>query len=311
MLIRNLIKVGGLLITAIVANSCRAVNQDIAIGQNTNETKPVPELEYGQVILQSASDYAIVPVGFAANSSYKRILSSSDEQNVSRSQILGWGNLITTNLIFHHQNNDQIHLLLDRQGIIDRFDYLNPYWSGDRANNSSCYSEEKDSLVSQLFIYQIIEQDTNQNGKLDNQDADRVYLSDLSGQNLRAITPEKTKLFQWECDQKNNQIILFTKEELSKKNNYNSLDTIAAYLYNLSENKLVQITPSKTSLVKWKIDLERSQIFLEIKQDTNQDRQFSSEDESSIIRFDLTHNSEMLDITTDKIRSQLKSLNSH
>ncbi|GAB4544318.1 MAG: hypothetical protein Tsb0014_38310 [Pleurocapsa sp.] len=310
MLIRNLIKVGGLLLTVVVANSCSAVNQDIAIGQNTNDTESSPELEYGQVILQSASDYVIVPVGVTVDSSYKRLLSSSDDKNISRSQIKSWENFMATNLIFHHQNTDQTHLLLDRKAIIDRFDYLNPYWSSDR-NKSSCYSETQDSLISQLFIYQLIEQDTNQNGKLDSKDADRGYISDLSGYNLRSITPEKTKLLQWECDQKNNQIVLFTQEELEKNTHYNSLDTIAAYLYNLIDNQLTRITPLNTSLIKWKIDLNRSQIFLEIKQDTNKDRQFSSEDESSIIRFDLTNDSDILDVTNDEIIDQLKYLNSN
>ena len=310
----HIIKVSYLFLLTFLAVGCAIADSPRTTDVDNQTAKPqlVPKkLAYGNVMLQELSEYVIIPVGYMVERGKKlSIISSNSEQYALRSQIYGFKDIIATNLIFHHKNNNDTHLLLNKKALIDQLDYLNPNFSGDRGV-ASCKSEDKNNLFSQFFIYKIIEWDTNQNGKLDRDDGDRGYISELSGKNLRSITPENTKLTQWECDLKRNKIILFVREDFDNNNRYTSKDSLAGYLYDLSNHKLQRITPEQTSLIKWKIDFSGGLIFLEIKTDSNKDRQFTKQDEANIIKFAINGSQAPIDLIPAKINSQLKFLNSN
>lgn len=48
--------------------------------------------------------------------------------------------------------------------------------------------------TTRVWLYRIIDQDTNTDKKLNGEDATIGYLSDLSGKNLQQITPNNTRI---------------------------------------------------------------------------------------------------------------------
>ena len=177
-------------------NYVERVEQSVPVKQANNtatadKQKLEPaQLEYGNLWMQKRSEYVIIPVGYKVAS--KRLSSASD-YSASKSSILRGQNLSAVNLIFHHERDDLTHLLLDRNAFITQFDYLaDANIVADKiipsTTSSSCKPPAKtaaDHSFHQLMVYKIVERDTNQNQALDLRDANKGYLSDLTGKNLR------------------------------------------------------------------------------------------------------------------------------
>ncbi|HBB33213.1 MAG TPA: hypothetical protein DDZ80_08545 [Cyanobacteria bacterium UBA8803] len=129
-----------------------------------------PNIFYGELVLKEESDYIMIPVR----------LSREDQSN--RGNILGSSSYevrknIFDNIIFYRKADGVSHLLLDKKARISSFDFL-----------------EQKKPLARFVLYKIIENDTNQDGELTEEDATIGYLSDLAGKNLQQITPNNSQL---------------------------------------------------------------------------------------------------------------------
>ncbi|MEH2043472.1 hypothetical protein [Nostoc sp.] len=81
-----------------------------------------------------------------------------------------------------------------------------------------------DKPTTKVWLYKIIDQDTNIDKKLNSEDGTIGYLSDLSGKNLQQITPNNTRIISWVVVPSENAIFIkiikdsdndkkFTKED--------------------------------------------------------------------------------------------------
>jgi len=280
-----------------------------ASAQSSASTKLV-QLEYGDLWRQSKSEYVIIPVGYKVRSN-KRIADSLSSY-ISKSAILRGQNLSAVNLIFHGHQNNSTDLLLENNAFISEFDYLvDTKATADEikpaTTASSCKPPAKtaaDHSFHQLMIYKIIKQDTNQNQVLDLGDANQGYLSDLTGKNLRSLTPELTQLTQWHCDYQRNQLLLFVRE-LNLQPQKNEIQPLALYLYDLPTSNLTRITPAKSNLENWKIDLSDGSMYLYSRLDSNGDRQYNAQDETRVIKYSLD-TKQTIEINNPQIRKSLK-----
>lgn len=281
-----------------------------AVAQNSTADKPV-QLEYGDLWQQPRSEYVIIPVGYKVRSN-KRIVDSLSGY-VSKSAILRGQSLSAVNLIFHGHKNDTIHLLLEKNAFITEFDYLvdtkataNEIKPATTA--SSCKPPAKttgDHSFQQLMVYKIVEQDTNQNQVLDLEDANKGYLSDLTGKNLRSLTPDRTQLIQWHCDYQRERLLLFVRE-LNLPLQKQEINPLALYLYDLPTSKLTRITPPQSNLENWNINLSEGRMYLYSRLDGNSDRQYNSQDETRVIKYNLD-TQQSIEINNPQIRESLNS----
>ena len=70
------------------------------------------QLEYGDIWTQEKSEYVIIPVGYKVKTN-KRASDYASSSYSSKSSILRGQDLSAVNLIFHGEQNNGTHLLLD------------------------------------------------------------------------------------------------------------------------------------------------------------------------------------------------------
>ncbi|BAY10511.1 hypothetical protein [Calothrix sp. NIES-2098] len=163
---------------SLVAFSCEP-NTNTRIEQTqakaTEEQKPQPNIGYGELIIKAQSDYLMIPVTLPEQSQDK-------DSNYSLSRSSGRVDKLY-NFIFYHKQDGTTHLLLNKKAIINSFDFLENKLVG--------------KTPTRLWLYKILEQDTNADKKINFEDAIVGYISDLSGKNLVQVTPNNTQILNW------------------------------------------------------------------------------------------------------------------
>ncbi|MEH2366990.1 hypothetical protein [Nostoc sp.] len=202
---RFLNKITTAMIVAALSFSCKSsVSKNAEQAKATEKPKPQQNLIYGDLIIKEKSDYLMIPVSLAEQNEDKGV-----DLNLSRSYENGRNNQLY-NIIFYQKQGGEAHLLLNKKAIIASFDLLEV-----KAANK---------LTTRVWLYKIIDQDTNTDKKLNSEDAIIGYLSDLSGKNLQQITPNNTRIISWVIVPGQNAIFLkilkdsdndkkFTKED--------------------------------------------------------------------------------------------------
>ena len=89
----------------------------------------------------------------------------------------------TINVLFIKSDRTEVHTLLDNFGYIASINFP------EKSGRFSYY--DKDAIENQKFIlYEISTRDTNGDSRINEKDSTAYYISDLSGKNLRQITPD-------------------------------------------------------------------------------------------------------------------------
>ncbi|BDI18813.1 hypothetical protein ANSO36C_46150 [Nostoc cf. commune SO-36] len=164
------------IIVATLCFSCRSfVSRNAEQAKATDKSKPQANLVYGNLIIKEQSDYLMIPVTLGEQNEDKGIdlkLSRSYDRNNP-----------LYNIIFYRKQDGEAHILLKKKAIITSFDLLEV--------------KAADKPTTRVWLYRIIDQDTNTDKKLNGEDATIGYLSDLSGKNLQQITPNNTRIISW------------------------------------------------------------------------------------------------------------------
>ena len=97
--------------------------------------------------------------------------------------------------------------------------------------------------------------------------------------------------------------MLFVRE-LNSQPQKNAKNPLALYIYDLPTNKLTRITPAKSNLENWQIDLNKGLMYLYSRLDGNGDRQYNSLDETRVIKYNLD-TQQTIEINNPQIRESL------
>jgi len=185
-------------ILCFFATACDVILEDETTG---GETEIKPEMNIGEMLLPVASDYLIAPVK-AKDLSKFPYFGSSDE-NLDR------------NLIIYQKSTGEARLLLDKPALIAKYQIL-----------ESTVNDE--GTTFQGIVFSVIDEDTNENGKLDLRDRETGYYSNLTLETPTQITPENVKILKWLYDSNANSIYIKTRQE----------DDINIHRVNLNEPKI-------------------------------------------------------------------------
>ncbi|MDZ8085735.1 MAG: hypothetical protein RMY16_09100 [Nostoc sp. DedQUE12b] len=203
---RFLNKITTVMIVTALSFSCKSsVSRNTEQAKATEKPKPQQNLIYGDLIIKEQSDYLMIPVSLAEQNEDKGI-----DLNLSRSYEYERSNQLLYNIIFYRKQDGEAHLLLNKKAAIASFDLLEV-----KAANKP---------TTRVWLYKIIDEDTNTDKKLNSEDATIGYLSDLSGKNLQQITPNNSRIISWVIVPSQNAIFLkiikdsdndkkFTKED--------------------------------------------------------------------------------------------------
>ncbi|OFY82493.1 MAG: hypothetical protein A3F72_00260 [Bacteroidetes bacterium RIFCSPLOWO2_12_FULL_35_15] len=191
---------------------------------STAEIKNQQILVYGDYLDLDSTDYLLIPLGMKTiDGGEGKSLRSKSQDEYSESYTgssrsykynfysLDFGNC--NNIIFYNKKNDETHLMLQNPAIISQFYF--PYYNKE-------YVGEKYYFI----LVGIRGDDTNADGYINSEDAEKVYISDLSGKNLYQITPDNTQLVDWFIDVKTNNILMKVRFDTNKDQKFNYYDEI-------------------------------------------------------------------------------------
>ncbi|WP_066375620.1 MULTISPECIES: hypothetical protein [unclassified Anabaena] len=191
-------------------NVARQAEQVNAVEQQKTETK----ISYGDLIIKQQSDYLMIPVNVKEQNSDK-----DSFLDKTRDYKRGDGSLY--NLIFYHKQDGKTHLLLDKKAVINAFELIETKPPG--------------KTPTRVFLYKIIDQDTNKDKKLNQQDAVIGYISDLSGKNLKQVTPNNTKMINWVVLPSQNAIFIKIIKDSNNDNKFTTADKTNFVRVNLEQ----------------------------------------------------------------------------
>ncbi len=198
-------------ILCFVSIACAGIAPKKTAQTAATASQPVEAIAYGEVISPDNSDYLLIPVGSSVGGVMRKYggsgggtlfnLSNSDKNN----------NFLSYNIIFHNKKNAATHLLLPENALITSFQYIND-------------EDAKGKPKNKYIFLELIPNDTTGEGVVDREDAVVGYLADISGKNLKQITPENAKLLNWYLDAKGGFMLLRIRKDSDGDKRYTEKD---------------------------------------------------------------------------------------
>lgn len=186
----------------------KATQKTKATTPNTNQT-----IIYGDLVINQQSDYILIPVSLSGD--------KQNRDNLLRSSSYSDRGMSYSNIIFYRKKDGQSHLLLNKKAIISSYEFLE--------------KKEKGKPAARFWLYRIIENDTNGDKQLTYEDASIGYLSDLSGKNLRQITPNNTQLVNWSLVQSIGAIFVKVIKDSDNDKKFTERDEVTFIRVNLAK----------------------------------------------------------------------------
>ena len=204
-------------------------NQRKKKAENTTDlpSKPPTMIVYDDLVIKEESDYILIPVGISPDNNEQR------EGLFSRKSIKSKN---FYNIIFYNKKNAKTNLLLNKSAIIKSFNFLEI--DAQQKTDITETTETTEKIQKNFWLYRIIKTDTNQDGKLNNLDANIGYISDLSGRNLRQITPGNTQLLDWSVLPAQGEILLKVLNDSDQDQKFTEKDKTDFIKVNLNNPKI-------------------------------------------------------------------------
>ncbi len=205
------------IIIATLCFSCNSIDRETQKSQANAQQNLQPSIVYGDLIVNSVSDYLMIPVSMFpdANQGEKSWIETPSRSYEDRQNIY--------NIIFYSKKDASTNALLNRKAVIKSFDLIEKKTTGEP--------------IQRFWLYRIIDKDTNEDNKLDYKDASIGYFSDLSGRNLQQITPDNTQLNSWKIVQSMGAIVLEIVKDTNSDKEFDTKRYIRVNLDNPSIGK--------------------------------------------------------------------------
>ncbi len=195
------------------------------------EVKPVKvdssQIEIADLpILMQGTKYLIHPVGkvqvYARNAKAAYESSSSNEDvsfrisNNDENEITGF----LTNLKFQEIGTDSIKALTDKPVFIQAATYLKTV---------------SDKTKQQLLVYTLADMDTNKDGKMDANDIQSLYISEISGNRFTKLSTDFQELVNWNLIEATNHLYFRTIEDTNKNGQFDKNDVVHYHFVDLNK----------------------------------------------------------------------------
>ncbi|WP_103864124.1 hypothetical protein [Aquimarina sp. I32.4] len=229
---RNFIIIGALM---LMLASCGTDNKPKII-HNSTDDKGVTELKKDSTFIEIAdlpiqidsTEYLIHVIGdYKIENSRRKMLSkwsSYGSESLSISQYGGYkisGNI--SNVKFQHKDAIELIALTDKVIKIRSILFLHEVYK---------------NTDKQLLLYEVIDKDTNQDGKLDYNDINTLYISKINGANFKKITDTNQELIDWKIITSNNRLYLRSIEDINKDEEFNKKDSVHYKFVDLNTDNL-------------------------------------------------------------------------
>ena len=198
-------------------------NADTEIKEIKKDTQLI-EIADLQIEIDSI-DYLIHPIGnIKIYKSRSKFSSKSWDYNTSNFSVSNHSvNQITgdfTNLKFQHIDSDKLISLTEKTLKIKSVTFLRDVF---------------DQTKSKYLLYNIIDNDTNQDNLLDYHDLKSLYISKIDGSSFTKITPEYQELVNWKILLSKNRLYFKTIEDINKDGVFDKADSIHYHYLDLED----------------------------------------------------------------------------
>jgi hypothetical protein len=145
------------------------------------------------------------------------------------------------NIAFYNTETKQSRLLSDSLKML--INSINPnIYSGQRAKENE-----------RLIYYSITTNDYNQDGNLYFDDPKYLFISDISGQNFKQVSPDNFDLIHWQTIIETNKILVRAKKDVNGDKKFDSNDEIVSFIYDIDNQKIEEIFNDEFNLMTKKL----------------------------------------------------------
>ncbi|WP_414755136.1 hypothetical protein [Anabaena sp. CCY 9910] len=209
-----------IIFAASLSLSCNTnISQKTESAQAVGQQQTQPQINYGDLVIKEPTDYLMIPV----NSTDREV---GKEASFDYSRSSKGYNVLLHNFIFYRKQDGASHLLLNKKAIIQAFDLVEIKTTGQPS--------------TRVWLYQIIDQDTNKDKKFNQEDAVIGYMSDLSGKNLQQVTPNNSKIINWVVVPGQKEIFIKIIKDSNKDNKFSIGDQINFVKVNIAQPSIGQ-----------------------------------------------------------------------
>ncbi len=144
------------------------------------------------------------------------------------------------NVAFFNTDTKQNRLLSDSLKMI--INSISP------ANTLSKYSGNQNQVVYNLIHYSIIKNDFNEDGNLNSDDPEYLFISDFSGKGFKQISPDNTDLIGWQNLESANKILIQARKDSNDDKKFDEDDEIVSFIYDLKSSELEHVFDDEFNL---------------------------------------------------------------
>jgi len=206
-------KIATVIILSTLCLSCQSnASREAPQTEGKQQQNPQPKnITYGDLVIKAESDYLIIPVGLIDTNQSREGFWSKPSYYEKRNEY--------SNIIFYHKKEGNSHFLLNKKAVITSFDLIERKAAG--------------KPTKRFWLYRIIENDTNGDNQINYEDAVIGYLSDLSGKNIKQITPNNTQLMNFNVIQSVGELFLKIVKDSNQDQKFTEQDETSFMKVNL------------------------------------------------------------------------------
>ena len=214
--------------------SCKKVKDTPKVTYDDSKSKLVdpPKVDSSSIkiadlpILMEGTKYLIHPIGdVRLYDDYKSVYGSSKTNQVSyaisnynRFELTGY----FENLKFQHIDSTEVRALTNDKIQIQNVTFLNTF---------------AEKTKKQILVYSFIDNDTNKDGNLNQNDIKSLALSSIDGSNFKKLSEEFNEVVDWNIIEAQNRLYFRCIEDINKNGAFDKDDKVHYHYVNLLDNE--------------------------------------------------------------------------
>jgi len=149
------------------------------------------------------------------------------------------------NIAFYNTKTKQTRLLSDSLKML-----IN---SISHKNDAIMHSGQREKSNERLIYYAITTKDYNQDGKLDADDPKYLFISDLSGQDFKQVSPDNFDIIHWQTTIESNKILIQARNDRNKDMKFDGDDETFSFIYDIDNQNIEKVFSDEFSLMTKKL----------------------------------------------------------
>ena len=222
-------------ITILLFTSCGTDNKPKIVHAENNGTE-IPELKKDTTFIEisdlpiqiDSTDYLIHPIGdFRIEDNRGKVIYKSSGYGSKNFAIASYGGYRISgnlsNVKFQHIDSEKLSTLTKNIIKIKSLTFLRKVY---------------DNTKKQFLVYEVTDKDTNQDGKLDFNDINTLFISKINGTDFRKLTDTNKELIDWKLVESKNRLYFRTIEDTNKDGEFDKKDIVQYKYVDLNSDNL-------------------------------------------------------------------------